>query len=103
VFELLWRDFFRFMGAKVGDGLFRRYGPVPPRASSSSAGSLPGWRNPESDGEAAAALARWKAGATGTPLVDANMRELAATGFMSNRGRQNVASFLVHDLLVDWR
>jgi len=35
--------------------------------------------------------------------VDANMRELAATGFMSNRGRQNVASFLVRDLKVNWQ
>jgi hypothetical protein len=32
------------------------------------------------------------------PLVDANMRELSMTGFMSNRGRQNVASYLIHDL-----
>ena len=51
----------------------------------------------------AADLARWKSGTTGWPLVDANMRELAATGFMSNRGRQNVASFLVLELGVDWR
>merc|ERR1719181_2322567 len=46
---------------------------------------------------------RWKAGTTGWPLVDANMREMAATGFMSNRGRQNVASFLALDLQLDWR
>lgn len=39
-------------------------------------------------------LQAWKEGQTGFPFVDANMRELAATGFMSNRGRQNVASFL---------
>ncbi|KAF1854271.1 hypothetical protein Lal_00012456 [Lupinus albus] len=37
------------------------------------------------------------------PLVDASMRELAATGFMSNRGRQVVAAYLVHDLEQDWR
>jgi deoxyribodipyrimidine photo-lyase len=37
------------------------------------------------------------------PLVDANMRELAATGFMSNRGRQNVASYLALDIGSDWR
>ena len=42
-------------------------------------------------------------GRTGVPFVDANMRELAATGFMSNRGRQNVASFLTKDLGLDWR
>ncbi|MEL6926177.1 MAG: FAD-binding domain-containing protein, partial [Bacteroidota bacterium] len=40
---------------------------------------------------------------TGVPLIDANMRELNCTGFMSNRGRQNVASFLVHDLSVNWQ
>lgn len=42
-------------------------------------------------------------GKTGVPFVDANMRELATTGFMSNRGRQNVASFLTKDLGLDWR
>ncbi|MEL7313906.1 MAG: FAD-binding domain-containing protein, partial [Cyanobacteria bacterium J06559_3] len=45
----------------------------------------------------------WRDGMTGYPLVDANMRELAATGFMSNRGRQNVASFLTKNLGIDWR
>ena len=45
----------------------------------------------------------WKEGKTGYPLVDANMREMKATGFMSNRGRQNVASFLALDLQYDWR
>merc|ERR1719331_396663 len=40
---------------------------------------------------------------TKDPLVDANMLELKATGFMSNRGRQNVASYLIFDLGVDWR
>merc|ERR1719408_788610 len=49
------------------------------------------------------ALEAWKAGRTGDPLVDANMRELEATGFMSNRGRQNVASYLIFNLGVDWR
>merc|ERR1712113_219016 len=42
-------------------------------------------------------------GCTGFPLVDANMRELAATGFMSNRGRQNVCSYLALELNEDWR
>lgn len=42
-------------------------------------------------------------GRTGVPFVDANMRELLETGWMSNRGRQNVASFLVKDLHLDWR
>lgn len=55
-------------------------------------------------GEAGAALLdRWREGKTGVPFIDANMRELAETGFMSNRGRQNVACYLTKDLGVDWR
>ena len=46
---------------------------------------------------------QWTSGQTGDPFVDANMKELNQTGWMSNRGRQNVASYLVHDLGVDWR
>ncbi|KAG0711927.1 Cryptochrome DASH [Chionoecetes opilio] len=42
-------------------------------------------------------------GRTGVPFVDANMRELLETGWMSNRGRQNVASFLIKDMGLDWR
>ncbi len=48
-------------------------------------------------------LAAWREGRTGYPLVDAAMRELAATGWMHNRARMIVASFLVKDLLIDWR
>lgn len=50
-----------------------------------------------------AAFEKWCQGKTGVPFVDANMRELLLTGWMSNRGRQNVASFLVKDLKLDWR
>ena len=53
-----------------------------------------------SDGDA---LAAWKAGRTGYPVVDAAMRELLATGYMHNRARMIVASFLTKDLLIDWR
>lgn len=49
------------------------------------------------------ALAAWKAGRTGYPLVDAGMRELWATGWMHNRARMVCASFLVKHLLLDWR
>jgi len=45
----------------------------------------------------------WKAGLTGYPIVDAAMRQLAQTGWMHNRGRMIVASFLTKDLLIDWR
>ena len=48
-------------------------------------------------------LAGWKEGLTGYPIVDAGMRELAATGFMHNRARMIVASFLTKDLNIDWR
>ena len=88
VFELLWRDFFRFYALKQGNAIFLSAGP---------AGQRQVWNNDPKAFEA------WKAGRTGVPLVDANMRELAATGFMSNRGRQNVASYLVLDLRLDWR
>ncbi len=49
------------------------------------------------------ALAAWREGRTGYPLVDAGMRQLAAEGFVHNRARMTVASFLVKDLYVDWR
>jgi deoxyribodipyrimidine photo-lyase len=88
VFELLWRDFFRLFCMKHGNRVFM---------STGAKGSSALWR---SDPEAAE---RWKTGHTGVPLVDANMRELAATGFQSNRGRQNVASYLCLDLQLDWR
>jgi len=51
----------------------------------------------------AAALRAWQRGRTGFPIVDAGMRELWATGWMHNRVRMIVASFLVKDLLIDWR
>ncbi len=51
----------------------------------------------------AEALAAWKAGRTGYPLVDAGMRQLAQTGWMHNRARLVVGSFLTKDLHIDWR
>jgi deoxyribodipyrimidine photo-lyase len=50
-----------------------------------------------------AALEAWKQGRTGYPVVDAAMREIVATGYMHNRARMIVASFLTKDLLIDWR
>ncbi len=88
VFELLWRDYFRFICAKHGNAVFKRSG-------------LRGVKIPWKEDPVQFKL--WKDGRTGFPLVDANMRELAATGFMSNRGRQNVASFLTKNLGIDWR
>ena len=95
VFELLWRDFFHWYASKHGDRIFKLDGPTR---------SYPWkWRSPLEHSEHEALLRRWKDGRLGVPLVDANMRELAATGFMSNRGRQNVASYLALDLQLDWR
>ncbi len=50
-----------------------------------------------------AGLAAWQAGRTGYPVVDAAMRQLAASGWMHNRARMIAASFLAKDLLIDWR
>lgn len=88
LFELLWRDYFRFVMGKHGDRLFRAGGLIGARIA---------WRRDAAQFEA------WRTGQTGYPLVDAAMRELLATGFTSNRTRQNVASFLTKNLGVDWR
>ncbi|MBW4485093.1 MAG: DASH family cryptochrome [Tildeniella torsiva UHER 1998/13D] len=88
VFELLWRDYFRFICAKHGDRVFYPSG---------LRGLLIDWKQDWERFDA------WREGQTGFPLVDANMRELARSGFMSNRGRQNVASFLTKNLGIDWR
>jgi deoxyribodipyrimidine photo-lyase len=88
IFELLWRDYFRFICAKHGNAVFKPSGlrglPLDGKQD---------WPRFE----------QWRSGQTGFPLVDANMREIAATGYMSNRGRQNVASFLTKNLGIDWR
>jgi deoxyribodipyrimidine photo-lyase len=47
-------------------------------------------------------FSRWADGRTGNAFVDANMRELNLTGYMSNRGRLNVASYLIHDMGMNW-
>ncbi len=87
IFELLWRDYFRFVAKKYGDRLFKVEGIQEKGID---------YRND------IATFERWKRGETGVPFIDANMRELNASGYMSNRGRQNVASFLVKDLKVNW-
>uniref|UniRef100_A0A8D0FYP9 Cryptochrome DASH n=1 Tax=Sphenodon punctatus TaxID=8508 RepID=A0A8D0FYP9_SPHPU len=88
LFELLWRDYFRFVALKFGSRIFYLRGLQDKEVA---------WKKDPKLFDA------WKEGRKGVPFVDANMRELAATGFMSNRGRQNVASFLTKDLGLDWR
>ena len=89
VFELLWRDYFRFMMKKYNVKLFQQAG----------------FQNKEipSNQHNTDLLLNWIEGKTGVDFVDANMIELKLTGFMSNRGRQNVASYLCNDLKLDWR
>lgn len=89
IFELLWRDYFRFAMKKYNHQFFLENG------IRNEAKDLP--KHDENK------LKRWKEGKTGVKFVDANMVELRETGFMSNRGRQNVASYLVNDLKIDWR
>ena len=88
-FELLWRDYFRFMFKKYGNAMFREDGirKLKKTNIASNEDEL---------------FEKWKEGKTGIPFIDANMLELKHTGFMSNRGRQNVASFLINDLHVTW-
>lgn len=87
-FELLWREFFHWQHAKHGATWFSFQG-VRQR--------LP---NTVKD---LTAFQQWCSGTTGIDIVDACMRQLNATGYMSNRGRQLVASCLVHELNHDWR
>lgn len=88
IFELLWRDFFQLVALQHGSGLFKEFGWK---------GEARTWRRNKD------LFLKWCKGQTGDPFVDANMHELNSTGFMSNRGRQNVASFLTHQYKIDWR
>lgn len=86
-FELLWRDYFRLLHLQHGRALYRARGLSDPPLTAHNAQGF----------------ARWCGGQTGEPLVDAALRELAATGYLSNRLRQVAASYLVYDLHGDWR
>ena len=87
IFEMLWRDYFQWMGLRHGDRIF-----------------FPsGIKNRDVEWQHDPALFdRWCRGETGVPFVDAHLRELRQTGFMSNRGRVNCASFLSRDYQIDW-
>jgi deoxyribodipyrimidine photo-lyase len=102
IFELIWRDYFRFVAMKFGNKIFQKYGLKSPL---NNAGRVKlTVELPASVKNAKISIfEKWRLGETGVPLIDANMKELLATGYMSNRGRQNVASFLVKDLQIDWR
>jgi len=88
IFEVVWRDFFKYTAMRFGDKMFYE-GGIRDRTTE--------WKNDHSLFE------KWKTGHTGIPFVDAHIRELNQTGFMSNRGRVNCASFLTRDYQLDWR
>lgn len=86
--ELIWREFFAHVlyafPEVIGKSYQQKYRNLQ-------------WRNNASE------FKKWKSGKTGVPMVDACMRELNETGYMHNRGRMTVASFLIKTLLIDWR
>ena len=88
VFELVWRDYFTFKAMRFGTQIFKKQGYKKKEIIF------------END---PVKFKRWCEGSTGIPFIDAHMRQLNETGYMSNRGRVNCASYFVHDLNIDWR
>lgn len=86
--ELAWRDFYIATLYHLPATAAGNFAPF---------GDKIRWRNDQGEFE------RWRSGTTGYPVVDAAMRQLAATGWIHNRSRMIVASFLVKHLLIDWR
>lgn len=86
-FELLWRDYFRFIHFKYGKKLYR--------AKGLSEKPLPSFNGD--------VFKSWSEGETSESLIDAAMRELKTSGYLSNRLRQVVASYLIYDLQGDWQ
>ncbi len=88
IFELIWRDYFKYVSLKHQHQIFQ----------------IGGILQKEYDWKVSnVARTKWIFGTTKEPFVNANMKELASTGWMSNRGRQNVASFWSKELQQDWR
>jgi len=88
IFELIWRDYFKYISLKHGEKIFKLQGIL---------GKDYEWKFNDK------ALRQWINGNTREPFVNANMIELQQTGFMSNRGRQNVASYWAKEWEQDWR
>lgn len=89
--QLAWRDWYAHMTLDFPE--------ISRRAVRPEYDAIQWERGPDAERDFAA----WQAGTTGYPIVDAGMRELAATGWMHNRVRMLTASFLVKHLLIDWR
>lgn len=88
-FELLWRDHFRWLHLKHGNKLYRPQGLT-------SGSHTRRTHTPEN-------FEAWCRAKTGNPFIDVGMRELTTTSYLSNRMRQNLASFLINDLACDWQ
>jgi len=88
VVELLWREYWRYIFFKHERAYFGQNGISQTQKV---------WKKDK------ALYEKWRLGKTGFPLIDANMRELLETGWMSNRGRQIVASFMAKNVEIDWR
>ncbi|WP_405395741.1 DASH family cryptochrome [Maribacter sp. Asnod2-G09] len=88
IFELIWRDYFKYVSLKHRDAIFKLGGILNTTYDP---------RTNEKDKHT------WINGLTKEPFINANMKELSETGWMSNRGRQNVASFWSKELEQDWR
>ncbi len=88
IFELIWRDYFKYISLKYNSNIFKIDGILNKEYSWSTNKTL---------------INQWVNGTTGKSFVDANMIELKQTGWMSNRGRQNVASYFSKELKLDWR
>ena len=88
IFELIWRDYFKYISLKHGNAIFYQGGILEKDYN---------WHQNK------AALSDWINGKTPYDFVNANMIELRETGWMSNRGRQNVASYWAKELQQDWR
>jgi len=88
IFELIWRDYFKYISLKHGNQIFKQQGILQRRYH---------WSTNEQY------VKQWINGQTSSDFVNANMIELKHTGWMSNRGRQNVASYFAKELQLDWR
>jgi deoxyribodipyrimidine photo-lyase len=88
IFELIWRDYFKYISLKHGNKVFKTGGILERDYN---------WKTDQR------LFNEWAEGRTSEPFVNANMIELKQTGWMSNRGRQNVASFFAKDMKMDWR
>lgn len=88
IFELIWRDYFKYISLKHGSHIFKLEGILQKEYT---------WKTDQNS------IQNWMNGDTASDFVNANMLELKNTGWISNRGRQNVASYFAKSLELDWR